>query len=81
MITAATAIGIWLSANSAWIGGAFVIAEVITRLTPTRKDDSVLGWIKKIYDFILPNLKKEVNGKVTTHSKNKTFIGKLFKKK
>ena len=34
------------------------LAEVIVRLTPTTKDDSILEWIWKLVNLILPNNKK-----------------------
>ena len=38
--------------------GLLGFAEVVTRLTPTTKDDTVLNWIKSILDVMIPNLKK-----------------------
>ncbi|MDP1812343.1 MAG: hypothetical protein Q8K66_13155 [Sediminibacterium sp.] len=34
------------------------IAEVIVRLTPTKSDDTVLNFVKKIFDLVIPNNKK-----------------------
>lgn len=45
-----------------WIELLFAVlalAEVVVRLTPTKKDDSVLNWIIKIINAILPNRKKD----------------------
>lgn len=33
-------------------------AEVIVRLTPSKKDDSILEWIYKILGLIFPNRKE-----------------------
>ena len=38
--------------------GLLGFAEVVTRLTPTKKDDTILQWIKSILDVIIPNLAK-----------------------
>lgn len=38
--------------------GLLGFAEVVTRLTPTKKDDTILQWVKSILDVIIPNLKK-----------------------
>jgi hypothetical protein len=38
--------------------GFIGFVEVITRLTPTTKDDTVLQWIKTILDAIIPNRAK-----------------------
>ncbi len=38
--------------------GLIGLAEVVTRLTPTKKDDSILEWVKKLLDVFIPNLKK-----------------------
>ena len=35
--------------------GLLGFVEVVTRLTPTTKDDTVLEWIKKILDVFIPN--------------------------
>lgn len=37
----------------------FHIAEVIVRLTPTEKDNSILNTIKSVFDKIIPNLSKK----------------------
>ena len=39
--------------------GLIGLTEVITRLTPTKKDDTILEWVKKLLDVFLPNNKKE----------------------
>lgn len=36
----------------------FHVAEVIVRLTPTEKDDSILNKIKSVLDAVIPNIKK-----------------------
>jgi hypothetical protein len=49
----------FLKAN--WIelvAGLLAFAGVIVRLTPTEKDDTILGWIKSIFDVLIPNRKK-----------------------
>ena len=33
-------------------------AEVIVRLTPTSKDDSIVNWIKRVIDVLVPNKTK-----------------------
>ena len=43
------------------IGGVLIITEVIVRLTPSKKDNSIFNKIKLVVDFILPNLKKDLN--------------------
>lgn len=35
--------------------GLIALVEVVTRLTPTTKDDTILTWIKTILDAIIPN--------------------------
>lgn len=35
------------------------LAEVVVRLTPTKKDDSILNWVVKILNAIFPNRKKD----------------------
>lgn len=37
--------------------GVLAFAEVITRLTPTKRDDTILEWIKQIIGVIFPNRK------------------------
>lgn len=39
--------------------GLIGLAEVITRLTPTQKDNTVLEWIKQILNIVVPNKKRE----------------------
>ena len=34
------------------------VAEIIVRLTPTTKDDSILSFIVKIVNFLIPNFRK-----------------------
>ena len=38
--------------------GLLGFAEVITRLTPTTKDDTIIQWIKSILDVLIPNRAK-----------------------
>lgn len=35
-----------------------VFAEAIVKITPSEKDNSILNFIKKILDFVLPNIRK-----------------------
>ena len=37
--------------------GVLGLAEVITRLTPTEKDNTVLEWVKKALGIVFPNKK------------------------
>lgn len=37
--------------------GLIGFAEIVVRLTPTKKDDSILNFIIKIVDFLIPNIK------------------------
>ena len=32
--------------------------EIITRLTPTKHDDTALDWFKRLFDMFIPNQKK-----------------------
>ena len=36
------------------VGGLVVVAGIIARLTPTKKDDKVVGIIKKLLDYFSP---------------------------
>jgi len=38
--------------------GLLGFIEIIVRLTPTKKDDSVFNFIKKLIDFLIPNFSK-----------------------
>ena len=38
--------------------GVVALAEVVVRLTPTKKDDTILEKIKLLLDIFLPNKKK-----------------------
>ena len=40
------------------IAGFLAFAEILVRLTPTEKDDSILNFLVKIFSFIVPNKKK-----------------------
>ena len=45
-----------------WVTLLFALlgfVEVVVRLTPTKKDDSILNFILKIINAIFPNRKKE----------------------
>ena len=48
----------WIIANGANILAAFgalvAAAGVVARLTPTKKDDKVVGWFKKALDYFSP---------------------------
>lgn len=39
--------------------GLIALAEVVTRLTPTEKDNTILEWVKKLLGVVLPNRKKD----------------------
>lgn len=39
--------------------GLIALFEIIVRLTPTKKDNTILGIVKKIYSFLVPNRKKD----------------------
>lgn len=39
--------------------GLLGFTEIVVRLTPTKKDDSIFNFVKKIIDAILPNNRKE----------------------
>lgn len=44
-----------------WIAlvfGLFGFADVVTRLTPTEKDNSILNWLFTLFNALIPNLKK-----------------------
>lgn len=41
--------------------GVLALAEIVTRLTPTEKDNTILGWIRAIIGIVFPN-KKSVGG-------------------
>lgn len=41
-----------------WIAlltGLVALIEVIVRLTPTKKDDSIFNFLKKLFDFLIKN--------------------------
>jgi len=42
--------------------GVIALAEVVVRLTPTKKDDSILEWVIKLVSFLIPN-RKDGGGK------------------
>jgi hypothetical protein len=48
----------WLSTNGPNILAAFgaltVAAGIIARLTPTKRDDEIVGWVKKTLDYFSP---------------------------
>jgi hypothetical protein len=53
--------GIWdffLANLSTIILALFALAEVIVRLTPTEKDNSILSFLKRLVDWLLPNMAK-----------------------
>ena len=47
--------------------GVLGLAEVITRLTPTTRDDTILEWIKQIIGVVFPN-RKAGGGTFTSHT-------------
>lgn len=73
-----TAILAWLVANKILITGIFVVLGMIVNLTPTKIDNNILKVLRKIWDMIVPNLKKNSDGTITTHNPN--IFSKLFKK-
>lgn len=38
--------------------GLLAFVEIVIRLTPTKKDDSILNFIMKIVNFLIPNHKR-----------------------
>ena len=52
------------------IFGLLAFAEIIVRLTPTKKDDSILNFIITIIDALFPNRRKN-GGKFTLSSQEK----------
>ena len=55
-----TGVGAFISANlKVLLFGLVAFIEVIVRLTPTVKDDSVVNLIKNFIDFVVPNRKKD----------------------
>lgn len=53
--------GIWdffLANLSTIILALFALAEVIVRLTPTEKDNSILSFLKRLVDWLIPNISK-----------------------
>ncbi len=52
------------------IFGLLAFAEIIVRLTPTKKDDSILNFIITIIDALFPNRRKN-GGKFTLMSQAK----------
>ena len=53
----------WLALLLGLIG----FAEVITRLTPTQRDDTILEWIKQIIGVVFPN-RKSGGGTFKSHT-------------
>lgn len=39
-------------------GGLLVFIELIVRLTPTKKDDSIVNWLNTLLGVFVPNFKK-----------------------
>lgn len=39
------------------IGGVLVIAEVVVRITPSEKDNSIVNKVKTVFDLLFPNKK------------------------
>jgi len=48
----------WLFEN--WYFLFITVCEVFLRLFPTEKNYSIIGWITKMIDLILPNVKKNM---------------------
>lgn len=48
----------WLKRNWIWLLPALLaLAETIVRLTPSEKDNSILNWLKALFDKAFPNFK------------------------
>ncbi len=61
------------------IFGFLAFAEIIVRLTPTKKDDSILNFIVTIIDALFPNRKKDGGKfKLTSQTKEKDKARDLF---
>ncbi|HOW26158.1 MAG TPA: hypothetical protein PK711_10870 [Bacteroidales bacterium] len=61
------------------IFGFLAFAEIIVRLTPTKKDDSILNFIVTIIDALFPNRKKDGGKfKLTSQAKEKDKARDLF---
>lgn len=45
----------WLEIASATL----VLAEIIARITPTKKDNTIVGFLKRVLDFIIANKRKD----------------------
>jgi len=46
----------------AWIGGLLVAAEAIVALTPTKKDDLILGRVEKWLTKLMPGVNRKKGG-------------------
>lgn len=48
----------WVVGNAAdllaIVGGLVVVAGIVARLTPTSKDDEIVGWLQKALDYWSP---------------------------
>lgn len=52
----------WEFIKDNWVAllfGVIGLAEIIVRLTPSNKDNSVLNLVKIIIDFLIPNFKSK----------------------
>lgn len=62
----------WITENwtdiLAWIGGIVSSASIIVKLTPTQKDNNILGFIIKILDYFSVVQTKE-NAEILKNSK------------
>ena len=38
--------------------GVLAFAKIVVNLTPSEKDNAVFGWLDKLVNAIIPNLKK-----------------------
>ncbi len=49
---------VWLRKNGiALVGGLLALWEVIARLTPTERDNTVLAWVQRLLSVFVPNRK------------------------
>jgi len=42
--------------------GSFGLIWVIVRLTPSTKDDKILKFLQKVFNFFIPDRKKRIRG-------------------
>lgn len=43
------------------VGAALVVAEVVVRLTPSEKDNSIVNALKRVFDALVANKKVSVD--------------------